>query len=54
VITVPVWLFAALCVAVAVLTVVAVLAPLRAERRVDRILDEELAPPPLRVDRGRP
>lgn len=47
-ITVPVWLFAALCAAVAVLALLAVRALLSASRRVDRILAEETTlPPPL-------
>lgn len=46
-ITIPVWLFATLCAAVAVLVVLFVRALLRADRRVDQILAEELAAPAL-------
>lgn len=67
-ITVPMWLFASLCAVAGLAALAATAALARAQHLVDRILDDELAPPPLhgrhailgdqeaadRADRGQP
>lgn len=51
-ITIPIWLFILLCLATTAGTVATVAALARAQRRVDRILAEELASTPF-GSRGR-